>query len=129
MFILSSTFSYAENIELGYFTNKDLSDGQSGCWYYYPANKKQFGNVVGLGESAHDAIYLIINGEKKMIDNWKADYQKEDHYISYSDPEYNVEIHSKVLIESQYSSQYESTLTVTTESGTTTIGTFGECGS
>lgn len=129
LFIIIPTFSYAENIKLGYFTAKDISGGQSGCWYYHPADKQRSGNVIGLGESADDAIYLLINGEKKMIGNWKADYQKEQHIITYSSPVYSVEIHSRILGESQYSSQYESTLAVTTKTGKTVVEVFSECGS
>jgi hypothetical protein len=82
MFI--SSISNAKDLEFGYFNNKDLSVGQNGCWYYHPANKKRSGNVIAFGESADNAINLIINGKKEMIANWKADYYKTYVNISYS---------------------------------------------
>ena len=137
LIIILSADSYAEDtkisstekIELDYFTNRHLSGGQSGCWYYFPAEKKQGGSVIALGESADNAIHMIINGEKVMIGNWKADYQKLYHNISYSSPDYQVQIHSKVLSESKFSSEYESTIKIKSKTGKTVIEVFGQCGS
>ena len=119
----------AGNLEFGYFTVNDLPAGQSGCWYYYPAEKKQTGNIIGLGEAADDAIYMIINGEKVMVGNWAADYQETYHSISYSNDKFKINIYSKVLNSGKYSSQYASTITVKTDSNQSVIQAFGECGS
>jgi hypothetical protein len=127
--ILTSSPCHSNEIDLGYFTKEDLSKGQSGCWYYYPVNKKQAGSVIGLGESANNSIYFIINGKKEMIGNWTATYRKKHHKISYNNEIYNVKIESSVLGESKYSSQYESILTVSTKSESKKVEVFGECGS
>ena len=119
----------ADDLEIGYLTASDFPAGQSGCWYYYPAEKRQTGSIIGLGEAAEEAIYMIINGEKVMVGNWVADYQETYHSISYKNDQYEIDIVSRVLNSGNYSFQYESTITVKTDSSQSVIQTFGECGS
>jgi len=116
-------------MELGYFSKADLSTGQSGCWYYHPADRKHLGKVVGLGDNASEAIALIINGKKITIGNWRADYQNTRHRISYDNDQYQVDIFSEVLSEGRFSTQTFSTIRITRDATQISLKTFGECGS
>jgi len=127
---LYSCLCAANSIELDYFKKIDLPIGQSGCWYYYPANQaNKPGNVIAVGDAGSDSINLIINGGRETIGNWAAEYSEEHHLITYENINFKVTISSKVLSESRPSIQLESMLTITSGKIKRSFEVFGECGS
>ena len=118
----TSTLIMAEEAEtilkkkhyFGFFSKAELKGwgGQCGCWYYYPFYKKANGKVIALGERVDNGLYMIIDGKKTMIGHWMADYHKTYHSILYRSNKYKINIHSKIIKEGKYSSDFESAITV-----------------
>ena len=117
-----------KNLNIGFFTDSDLPKVQCGCWYYYPTDQKLKGKVIAIGESAKDALHVIINRRKVVIGNWQVEYQETYHLILYTSNQYKVNIHSTVLAESKYSSDYESVITIQSGSDESSLNVFGSCG-
>ena len=124
------TISINQNgINLSSFTLSDYPNGgQCGCWFHYPNEKKHRGKVIALGDAGDDAIYIIIDGKKTKIGNWKANYGEDRDLISYRNSSYKIDIISKPLRESDYSSDYQSTITIQVNSSQAVIEAFGSCG-
>lgn len=114
--------------EFEYFEGEELSGGQCGCWYHHPAKDKLQGKVIGFGEAADKEIHFKVDGKKVTVGNWQAEYEGTTHFISYSSNGYKVDIVSKMIQESRFSSSYDSTITVEFEKTKSVIEAFGSCG-
>lgn len=115
-------------LHLGAFDESRMKEPQCGCWYYYPLSKKLSGRLIAIGESAKNAITLMIDGKPVTVGNWDAKYTERLHKISYKNEKYEVTIQSTVKSESKYSSEYDSVLTVKAGSEQSTIEAYGSCG-
>lgn len=128
LFAEEETIKLDNGVEFGFFSSSDYPGGQCGCWYYYPASKQNKGKVVALGEAADEALYIIVDGERLKVSNWVAEYQQELHSISYQSDRCSISIRSSVLSEGEYSSDFNSTITIELDGKHSVIETFGSCG-